>query len=37
MAAVMSESLELVKMCLDSLDTQQGFVNIQEEVKSKYD
>lgn len=34
MAAVMSEKLELVQMCLEELDTQEGIVNIQERVKS---
>lgn len=34
MAAVMSEKLELVQMCLEELDTQEGIVNIQEMVKS---
>ena len=34
MAAVMSENLELVQMCLEELDTQDGIVNIQERVKS---
>ena len=32
MAAVLSENLELVQMCLEELDTQEGIVNIQEKV-----
>ena len=33
MAAVLSENLELVQMCLEELDTQEGIVNIQEKVE----
>ena len=33
MAAVITEKLELVKMCLEVLDAQDDVVNIQEKVK----
>ena len=34
MAAVLSENLKLVQMCLEELDTQEDIINIQEKVKS---